>query len=357
MSTSLDTLFEEPGDVVLSLRVHVGATGEIATDAPDANEAVNTSKPMGELRIQIPDNMLRSPASPSAHSSPSTVTALLPNSGRKPVSLSPTSLKRSSNAMFALLNSKLELLTGGEDAILQKMVGNDIWIVDKKCPTTPKAVAGKKKAACKRRKSAAESSYGEEPPAKRRRQCWLGEEVGLSVRKMRTSFFSCSLVPKSNMSPEEASKEREFQVYIAPYMSSNVEDKTLAPSRIADARHAFLEFSQYRNLEFDTLRRAKYSTSILLYHLHHDEAPGLIPTCSSCEETIQEIRWHRIRRVEERHHTGRVPPTLRAARLAQIGVDPDSAEALHKGEELCAACYDKRSAKQEFIPLPVSLKA
>ena len=63
------------------------------------------------------------------------------------------------------------------------------------------------------------------------------------------------------------------------------------------------------------------------------------------------------RRVEGRHHTGRVPPTLRAARLAQIGVDPDSAEALHKGEELCAACYDKRSAKQEFIPLPVSLKA
>ena len=52
----------------------------------------------------------------------------------KPVlSQSPASPKRTSDAMFALLNSKLELLTGGEDAILQKMVGNDIWIVDKKC--------------------------------------------------------------------------------------------------------------------------------------------------------------------------------------------------------------------------------
>jgi ribosomal protein L34E len=174
---------------------------------------------------------------------------------------------------------------------------------------------------------------------------------------MRTSFFSCSLVSKANLSPEEAAKEREFQAYIAPFVNSKVEDKTLAPSRIADARHAFLEFSQYRNLEFDTLRRAKYSTSILLYHLHYDEAPGLIPTCSSCEETIHEIRWHRIRRVEERHHTGRVPPTLRAARLAQIGVDQDTAEAIHYGEELCANCYDKRSTKEEFIPLPVSFKA
>ena len=49
------------------------------------------------------------------------------------VSQSPASLEQTSNAIFSLLNSKLELLTGGEDVILQKMVGNDIWIVVKKC--------------------------------------------------------------------------------------------------------------------------------------------------------------------------------------------------------------------------------
>jgi hypothetical protein len=359
-STSLDTLLEDPADEELMVPARVSASDESTPKSTNPAMISNSPNPKGELRIQIPEDIMRGQESlppPSDHCSPSTVTALLPNSGRKPASQSPTSLNRTENAMFALLNSKLELLTGGEDAILQKMVGNDIWIMDKKCPTTPKAVAGKKKAACKRRKGAGDSSHGDEPPAKRRRQCWLGEEVGLSVRKMRTSFFSCSLVPKANMSPEEASKENDFQAYIAPFFSSNTQDRALAPSRIADARHAFLEFSQYRNLEFDTLRRAKYSTSILLYHLHYDEAPGLIPTCSSCEKTIQEIRWHRIRRVEERHHTGRVPPTLRAARLAEIGVDPDTAEACHKGEELCADCYDKRSTKEEFIPLPVSFKA
>jgi hypothetical protein len=174
---------------------------------------------------------------------------------------------------------------------------------------------------------------------------------------MRTSFFSCSLTPKKNMSAEEAAKEQDFQKYIASFVKSPVTDCVLPPSRIADARHALLEFSQYRNLEFDTLRRAKYSTSVLLYHLHHDDAPGLIPTCSSCDETIENVRWHRIRRVEERHHTGRVPPTLRAAKMAQIAVPAEAADASHKGEELCACCYDKRSKKEEFIPLPVSFKA
>jgi hypothetical protein len=43
--------------------------------------------------------------------------------------------------------------------------------------------------------------------------------------------------------------------------------------------------------------------------------------------------------------------------MAQAAVAPEVAEACHKGEELCAPCYDKRSTKEEFIPLPVSFKA
>ena len=66
---------------------------------------------------------------------------------------------------LALLKCNLELLIGGDDAILQKMVRYEMWIVDKKCPTTHIADAGKKMAACKRRTSAADSSHGEEPPS------------------------------------------------------------------------------------------------------------------------------------------------------------------------------------------------
>ncbi|KAI2494685.1 histone acetyltransferase [Fragilaria crotonensis] len=217
-STSLDTLLDEPADAELTVPERVCGADE-TVPKPTSPAIISISpKPKGELRIQLPEDIMLGQESslPSDHCSPSTVTALLPSSGRKPTSQSPASLNKTANAMFAFLNSKLELLTGGEDAILQKMVGNDIWIMDKKCPSTPKPVAGKKKAAWKRRKGAGDSSNGDEPPAKRRRQCWLGEEVGLSVRKM-TDFFSCSLVPKANMSPEEASKEGSSGIHCTIY--------------------------------------------------------------------------------------------------------------------------------------------
>ena len=53
MSTSLETLLWEPGDVELSLRAQVDAAGESATDAPEAIKTVNSAKHMGGLRIQI----------------------------------------------------------------------------------------------------------------------------------------------------------------------------------------------------------------------------------------------------------------------------------------------------------------
>jgi hypothetical protein len=71
-------------------------------------------------------------------------------------------------------------------------------------------------------------------------------------------------------------------------------------SRIADNRHALIEFSQFRNLEFATLRSAKYSTATLLYHLHHSEAPGMVPTCSSCHSEIKDVRWHKVNKLVER---------------------------------------------------------
>jgi hypothetical protein len=253
-------------------------------------------------------------------------------------------------------DGKIELLSGGEEAIQQKMIGHDIWIADKKCAGSSTAAQnGKKKNSLKRHRSSDSSTSGDNS-FKRRRQSWLGEEVALSVRKMRTSFFSCSLLPNKIMTSAAESKERSFNEYIRSYHASLIEDKPVNPTRVADARHAFLEFSQFRNLEFDTLRRAKYSTYILLYHIHNDDAPGLIPICTSCEKFIQEIRWHRIRRIEDRHHSGRVPPSLRLSRNADstgmMNVDINS----HHGEELCSTCYEMRTAKEEFIPLPVSFK-
>jgi hypothetical protein len=174
--------------------------------------------------------------------------------------------------------------------------------------------------------------------------------VALSARKMRTSFFSCSLLPKCNMTSAEESKETVFNEYIRSFGASFIDEKPVAPSRIADACHTFLEFSQFRNLEFDTLRRAKYSTSILLYHIHNDGAPGPVPVCTSYDQFMEDIGWHRIRRVEERHHSVRVSPTLQASRNGNMGGTS------HRGEELCTTCFESRTVKEDFIPLLVSFK-
>jgi len=289
--------------------------------------------------------------------------SFLPNNGRKPVSYpSHTATQKHPATIQSLFTEQHTLLSGHEDAIIDRMVGDDVWMIDKKASNNAKVGGpGKKKCSSKgsgkRRSSASDSSSFDEPPNKRRRQSWLGEEVALSVRKMRTDFFSCSLVPKENMSSEEKVKEKVFREYVSSFDKTKSIKKDFPQCRVADSRHALLEFSQYRNLEFDTLRRAKYSTSVLLVHLHDDRAPGLIPHCTDCSEEIEEVRWHRVRHVDERQHTGRIPPTLRAARMTQVAEREKDGEASHIGEEICASCCEKRTNKEDFIPLPVSIKA
>ena len=59
-----------------------------------------------------------------------------------------------------------------------------------------------------------------------------------------------------------------------------------------DTRHTFLEMCQFRHYQFDTLRRAKHSSVMLLYHLHNPTATFLRPRCKMCLEQIFDVRWH-----------------------------------------------------------------
>ena len=235
---------------------------------------------------------------------------------------------------------KLDLLKDGPEAVFQSMVGEDTWLLDKKNPTPPKMFAGKKSGA-KRRRSSLDSC--EESGQKRRKQAWLGEEVGASVRKMRTSFFTCRLSLKHEMTADELQKASCYRSYAESFSRSS-HSEFAASSRIADARHTLLEFSQFRHFEFDTLRRAKYSTAMLLYHLHNDDAPGLVPICTSCQQEIHEVRWHKVKKVAEKK---------RATKFAPIKAhDPE-----FKAEELCSCCHSKHPDGDDFIPIAVSMKS
>lgn len=66
----------------------------------------------------------------------------------------------------------------------------------------------------------------------------------------------------------------------------------IMPSPFVDSRHTFLEMCQYRHYQFDSFRRAKHSSMMLLYHLHHPQMSSLRPVCVSCKSAIKEIRWH-----------------------------------------------------------------
>jgi hypothetical protein len=239
---------------------------------------------------------------------------------------------------------KLDLLFDGPDAVMQSMVGDDVWLLDKRNPTPNGPTS---KTGTKRRQSVNSGCNDsncsvDEPAPKRRRQSWVGEEVSEAVRRLRTSFFVCSLLPKSSMSDAEQQKLREFRDYISEFTPCQTNSPTMAPS-IGDARHALLEFSQYRHFEFDTLRRAKYSTAMLIYHLKNSDAPGVVPICNCCNQVIEEVRWHKVKKTVEKRRITKfmkhVPP-----------------EPAFKQEELCAACHATHNEKEEFIPIPVSMK-
>lgn len=242
----------------------------------------------------------------------------------------------------------LDLHTDGPEAVMQKMVGKDEWLMKKRNQGRLKPL---KDPICKRRRRlSAGTPVEEEPPSKKRRQSWLCEEVGIAIRKMRTSFFACTLSPKEDLSEMEAHKLRVYKKYVAAF-DPVADDVGPVRSSLADTRSGLLELSQFRNFEFDTLRRAKYSTNMLLYHILHFNAPGEVPSCTACGETIKDVRWHKAKHMSEY----KTNPTLRQRNTLLCPATNTSH--CNAREDLCAACYEPRQSEEEFIPIPVSSKS
>lgn len=50
---------------------------------------------------------------------------------------------------------------------------------------------------------------------------------------------------------------------------------------------SFLSLCQGNHYQFDTIRRAKHSSMMVLYHLHNPEAPAFVSTCNNCQAEIE----------------------------------------------------------------------
>jgi hypothetical protein len=236
------------------------------------------------------------------------------------------------------VSSPVSLLGGGPEAVQNRMIGEDTWLLDKN-QAASKGSAVSKLGGSRKRRSALINAE-DEPASKRRRQAWLGVEVGTAVRRMRTSFFSCSLTSKSEEREDEQRAVESYRSYTRDFKLAECDEMPCASS-IADVRHSLLEFSQFRNLEFDTLRHAKYSTAVLLRHFHDRSSPGVVPVCTECHNHIKDVRWHKVCKV--------ICITRRKAKApADAG----------KPEELCQNCYhSKHKQDDQFVPLQVTLCA
>ncbi|KAK1355332.1 Histone acetyltransferase [Heracleum sosnowskyi] len=58
-------------------------------------------------------------------------------------------------------------------------------------------------------------------------------------------------------------------------------------SEFFDTRQAFLGLCQGNHYQYDTLRRAKHSSMMVLYHLHNPTAPAFVTTCYVCHLDIE----------------------------------------------------------------------
>uniref|UniRef100_A0A2P2MUK3 histone acetyltransferase n=1 Tax=Rhizophora mucronata TaxID=61149 RepID=A0A2P2MUK3_RHIMU len=58
-------------------------------------------------------------------------------------------------------------------------------------------------------------------------------------------------------------------------------------SEFFDTRQAFLSLCQGNHYQYDTLRRAKHSSMMVLYHLHNPTAPAFVTTCIVCHNDIE----------------------------------------------------------------------
>ncbi|KAL6506854.1 hypothetical protein OROHE_022291 [Orobanche hederae] len=67
----------------------------------------------------------------------------------------------------------------------------------------------------------------------------------------------------------------------------DTKDSEIVESEFFDTRQAFLSLCQGNHYQYDTLRRAKHSSMMVLYHLHNPTAPAYVTTCAVCHLDIE----------------------------------------------------------------------
>ncbi|KMS97152.1 hypothetical protein BVRB_7g178170 isoform A [Beta vulgaris subsp. vulgaris] len=73
-----------------------------------------------------------------------------------------------------------------------------------------------------------------------------------------------------------------YLVEITDVQDDTKDKDEILESEFFDTRQAFLSLCQGNHYQYDTLRRAKHSSMMVLYHLHNPTAPAFVTTCNIC---------------------------------------------------------------------------
>ncbi|KAL1098812.1 hypothetical protein V6Z11_D05G122500 [Gossypium hirsutum] len=78
-----------------------------------------------------------------------------------------------------------------------------------------------------------------------------------------------------------------YPVEITDVPTDTKDRDEILESEFFDTRQAFLSLCQGNHYQYDTLRRAKHSSMMVLYHLHNPTAPAFVTTCNVCHLDIE----------------------------------------------------------------------
>jgi len=212
------------------------------------------------------------------------------------------------------------LITGGTGAIVQTMVGTDVWLLGKRS-NGPSSVQGKNK-----KKKQKKPDPDDSPPpisCQRRTESWLGDEVSAAVRRMRTDFFVCHLRPKKNMTDEERDLADSFATYVQMFrdlLSASTEKeggnwKGQPRSGVADTRNGLVStkflHGSYEPVVAYVVHRIAHASQLVLYICTHTY-PSFVTIAGIFTVPQLPIRYDPKGKVQYRH-VNLLPPKSECA--------------------------------------------
>ena len=120
-----------------------------------------------------------------------------------------------------------------------------------------------------------------------------GKFAAMAKRKVDADTLPKPDVAKSDkVADEQASKSvtKDSKGRICKVIDDDEEEMDC---EFLNNRQLFLNLCQGNHYQFDSLRRAKHTSMMVLWHLHNRDAPKFVTQCSICaREILQGKRWH-----------------------------------------------------------------